>query len=45
MGGNVTVKSKLGHGAEFKIKLGTKTIQTRNNEIQESSNDFVFISK
>ena len=30
MGGNVTVSSKLGHGAEFKIKLSTKAIILNN---------------
>ena len=35
MGGNVTVKSKLGHGAEFKIKLNTKAILSSNKKIEE----------
>ena len=45
MGGNVTVSSELGNGAEFKIKLVTQSLRKESYGVQGSQNEYVFISK
>ena len=45
MGGEVSCSSELGKGAEFKILLNTKCRESIQDKIEESSNNYVIISK